>query len=334
MRIAALIPQGIVNSIYRSLVPMQALAQRGHTVHIEERNEIRNPEALFEYDAVQFMRFFQPPMQRLARRLREAGVAVVWDNDDDFSVSADVSDASLYRQRATAVMRGMVRSADAVTTPSEVLADRYRAMGNEHVAVLPNQLPEIFTRPDRVTPHPGVTIGWHAAPDRQADYERLGLRTTFERLLNRHPHLEVISVGFGLGLSSRRYRGYPLHDYGELPSVLVHFDVGLAPLVDTPFNRARSDVKLKEYGAVGTPWLASPLTPYAGLGEAQGGRLVEDDDWHDEIEELIVETDERRRLARRARLWAQGESIEHHVDAWEQTYADAIERARAAHAVR
>src|SRR5215207_5905221 len=116
MRIAALIPQGIVNSIYRSLVPMQALAQRGHTVHIEERDEIRNPEALLEYDVVQFMRFFQPPMQRLARRLREAGVAVVWDNDDDLSVSADVSDTSLYRQRATAVMPGMVRSADVVTT--------------------------------------------------------------------------------------------------------------------------------------------------------------------------------------------------------------------------
>ena len=334
MRIAALIPQGIVNSIYRSLVPLQALAQRGHSVHIEERNEIRNPEALFEYDVVQFMRFYHPEMQRLARRLKEAGVAVVWDNDDDFSASVDPRDTSLFLQRVTSAMRTMVRTADLVTTPSEVLADRYRAMGAERVTVLPNRLPPIFTRPDRVTPHPGVTIGWLAGLEHQADYEQLGLRGTFERLLNRHPHLEVISVGLGLGLSSRRYRGYESQPYGELPSFLVHFDVGLAPLIDVPFNRSRSDVKLKEYAAVGTPWLASPVAPYAHLGEEQGGRLVADDDWHRQIEALIQEADERRRLARRARLWAERESIEHHADAWEQAYAEAIERARSARAVR
>ncbi|MCX6521415.1 MAG: hypothetical protein NTZ21_12190, partial [Actinobacteria bacterium] len=28
------------------------------------------------------------------------------------------------------------------------------------------------------------------------------------------------------------------------------------------------------HAAAGTPWLASPIGPYAGMGEAQGGRLV------------------------------------------------------------
>ena len=49
-------------------------------------------------------------------------------------------------------------------------------------------------------------------------------------------------------------------------------------------NRARSNIKLKEYAAAGACWLASPIGPYVGLGEKQGGRLVA-----------------RRRLARRAR---------------------------------
>jgi glycosyltransferase involved in cell wall biosynthesis len=328
MRIAALIPQGIVNSIYRSLVPMQALAQRGHTVHIEERDDVLDAAALREYDAVQLLRFFHPGAQRLVRRLRAAGIAVVWDNDDDFT-HAEAGDKSLYIQRARAAVRTLVQSVDAVTTPSEVLADMYRRMGAEHVTVLGNQLPAIFRPSRRVTPHPGMTIGWLAMPGHETDYERLGLRDTFERLLNRHQHLEVISVGINLGLRSRRYIAYPALDYGELPDVIVHFDVGIAPLADEPFNHTRSNVKLKEYAAVGTPWLASPLTPYLGLGEEQGGRLVPDDRWHAELETMILEVDERRRLARRARIWAEGETIEQHVEGWEQTYGEAIERARA-----
>ena len=45
MRIASLVPERTIESIYRSIVPMQALAHRGHSVHVEERDEIRDPAA-------------------------------------------------------------------------------------------------------------------------------------------------------------------------------------------------------------------------------------------------------------------------------------------------
>jgi hypothetical protein len=38
--------------------------------------------------------------------------------------------------------------------------------------------------------------------------------------------------------------------------------VGIAPLLDTPFNRCKSNLKLLEYGAVGLPTIASNVTPY------------------------------------------------------------------------
>src|SRR5207249_1565318 len=73
----------------------------------------------------------------------------------------------------------------------------------------------------------------------------------------------------------------------ELPHRIGSFDIGLAPLADLPGNRARSDIKVKEYAASGVPWLASPVGPYVQLGEEQGGRLVPDDLWFEALDRLV-----------------------------------------------
>jgi glycosyltransferase involved in cell wall biosynthesis len=338
MRIASLVPERTIETIYRSLVPMQALAHRGHSVHVEERDEIRDPVALLEYDAVHVMRICHPLMVRFARRLQQRGVAVVWDNDDPrVALLQEAAKApgqdGMAAQRFFASMRSMASAADAVTTPSAALARLHAADSRREVQILPNQLPPTFKRPERVMPHPGVHIGWLAMPYHADSFEALGMRETLEHLLARHAHLSITGVGLDLGLRSRRYTHIPGIPYGSLPEHLVHFDFALAPLADTAVNQARSDVKLKEYAAAGVPWLASPTGAYAELGEQQGGRLVADGDWFAAIESLMNDADRRRVLAQRGMRWAGGETIEAHVGVWERTFQDAIAQARAPHAV-
>jgi len=338
MRIASLVPERTVESIYRSLVPMQALAHRGHSVHVEERDEIRDPSALLDYDAIHVMRICHPLMVRLARQLQRRGVAVVWDNDDQrvavLEEAARVpGQDGMAAQRFFASMRAMARTADAVTTPSEALALLHATDSRREVQILPNLLPPTFRRPERVMPHEGIHIGWLAMPNHAASFEALGMKETLEHLLARHAHLNITGVGLDLELRSRRYvhvQGIP---YGQMAESLAHFDFALAPLADIAINQARSDVKLKEYAAAGVPWLASPIGPYAGLGEEEGGRLVADGDWFSAIETLMNEPDRCRVLSQRAMRWAAGETIETHVDVWERTFQDAIAQARAPHAV-
>lgn len=261
------------------------------------------------------------------------GIGVVWDNDDD--ITAIPRESPHYRSiggpanRAKVVraVKSMVNAVDVVTTPSERLADQFRGAGAVDVRVLENYLPPDFAR---VSPrkHAGITIAWLAGLEHQLDYQRLRLKPVLEQLLQRHPDVRVLSIGLGLGLRQDRYEHRPLVEFLDLAEVLSHADIGIAPLADIPWNQARSNVKLKEYAAAGLPWLASPVAPYSGLGEKQGGQLVSDDGWLTALEDLIGDSRRRKKLSKNASKWAKGQLIDKHAHLWLQAYEDAAARAR------
>jgi glycosyltransferase involved in cell wall biosynthesis len=117
----------------------------------------------------------------------------------------------------------------------------------------------------------------------------------------------------------------------NLSRQLSAFDIGIAPLSHAvAINHTRSNIKLKEYAAVGVPWLASPIGPYTGLGEKQGGRLVPDDRWFDELDTLVRNDRARRKLAKRASRWGREQALSRNTAQWEQALSHAIARARGA----
>jgi hypothetical protein len=174
-----------------------------------------------------------------------------------------------------------------------------------------------------------VTVGWVAADEHAYDLEQLRVREALERLLARHAHVRVAAIGIALGLPADRCQHLRRVHYFDLAGHVAAWDVGIAPLADIPFNRARSDVKLKEYAAVGVPWLASPIGPYAGLGEKQGGRLVTDDRWYEELERLVTDERARRKLAKRGLKWGASKRVQTALPAWEAVVETALQRARA-----
>jgi glycosyltransferase involved in cell wall biosynthesis len=228
----------------------------------------------------------------------------------------------MFGQRALSSEQAMLRLADVVVAPTEELAGRFRAAGAADMQVVENFLPPTFQRP-RMLPNRGVTIGWAAMAEHRWDYDQLRVRDALVSLMERHLHVRVLAIGMDLAIDSPRYEWLPWQAYDALPQQLSRCDVALAPLADVPFNRTRSNVKLKEYAGAGTPWLASPIGPYAGLGEAQGGRLVADGDWAAALHGLIVDEAARRRLAANGRRWAAEEVVLEHVDELERLFEHA-----------
>jgi len=328
MRVVVVVATSIVNAVYRGML-LTELRQLGHEVDIDRDGEALDDGRVQDVDVVHVHRYSEPELRRTLRRLRDRGVAIVWDNDDDYSSSRINARGGLRVQERQANLGGMLELADLVTTTNPYLAERYRSWGAAEVAVVENYIPPNY-QADRAAvarDEDVVTIGWIGAGEHLFDLRDLELRATFQRLLDAHPNVRFATVGLALGLPAERCRNARLVEYRDLASHAASYDIGLAPIADTPFNRARSNVKLKEYAVMGVPWLASPIGPYAGLGERQGGRLVPDDRWYEELERLVLDRRARQKLAKRALKWGRSQRIDRNAREWEAALKRAVERA-------
>ena len=339
MRIAFLARPESGNGFYRGIGPMRALAERGHRVRpLPVEDDMPQPVgSLQDVDVLHIHRYCEDSAWRIAREAKAQGAAVVWDQDDNQAatprgVAYDRVWNGFEGERRLTRMRRLWRLVDLVTTPSRALAEQLEREGAPTARVIENFVPDAFLAPDR-RPHPRVTIGWTAGLEHAADVQRLPIAQVLQRLLDERDDVNVISLGLRLGLRGDRYFHIPYVPVRALTRQLAEFDVGIAPLSDIEFNRSRSNVKLKEYAAAGVPWLASPIGPYAGMGEREGGRLVPDDRWHEELTRMIEKPKDRRKLAKRGAKWVARQTLSHNVGVWEDALAAAIERSRATAAV-
>ncbi|HEX4804767.1 MAG TPA: hypothetical protein VFU94_02605 [Conexibacter sp.] len=332
MHVVAMGTDGTGGAAYRAMLPMGALGARGHrTEYLEwEQRDAPPPfEQLRQADVVHMWRLFRVPARRLAAALIEAGVAVVFDNDDDMTRvpkgSPAYSEMKLAREQVAKELGEMLRLSTLVTTTCNELAGRLRRLGANDVRIVENYVDPTFVRERRGGE--GVTIGWVAGAEHRGDLRDLRLRRTFEQLLEAHPHVSLVSVGVDLGVRSERYTHRPFIPFAELPDAIARFDLAIAPIADVSFNRVRSNIKVKEYAAAGVPWLASPIGPYKDLGEAQGGRLVVDYGWADALADLVTDHAAREALAARAAAWGRTQTVDANVGEWETVFAEAATRA-------
>jgi hypothetical protein len=333
VRIAFIADPQLPGGWYRGIGPMLALHTRGHDI-VQMWTPDRGilGERMAGCELLLIHRSHEAEILELVRHAKRRGMAVVYDNDDDMR-AIPRGDAShrdyggFAGSRAQQEIRRLLQQADLAIASSLQIAERFREYGAEHVVHIENYVPDAALNATAPSNGDRIVAGWLAGNEHHLDVDRLPLREQVARALDAHPQLIVETLGCSLKLEHERYRHVKRRDFFDLPAHLARYDIGLAPIADIPFNRARSNIKVKEYAALGRPWLASPVGPYASLGEKQGGRLVPDDGWADAIGRLVEKPRERRKLARRARKWGREQAMSANVDRWERVLMEAVVRA-------
>ena len=248
----------------------------------------------------------------LIRHCRERDIPLLYDLDDDLRhIPREHPDAKLLRPRARVVSR-LLRGATAVWVSTPALAETLTDVRDD-VRIVPNGLDERLWAawPPPTLPRQGpVRILFMGTATHDADFAIV--EPALARL--KAAFAEYVSIEL-LGVSSRpdlpvwvNRPGMPANAAASYPGFVnwmtqQHWDIGIAPLADTPFNRCKSGIKALDYAALGLPVLASDRTAYRGsLAAGPGGMLLPDDDdaWFVALSRLVRDKALRRRMAEAA----------------------------------
>lgn len=203
------------------------------------------PELNLKRPVLWFNRLFRHGTDRV-RSAKERGAAIVVDLDDNFQLEADHYLHDSWKvHRVTEQIVENFELADVVMVTNKVLADKVREI-NPNIVIVPNALPYDTGQFKRSTRFNESRVIYVAGPSHADDVKLLDFETglTVAGLL-------VRNQGYKSVVPTVRYMD--LYDGHR---------VAVAPLVDTPFNRCKSNLKLLEAGAKGLPLFASNIHPY------------------------------------------------------------------------
>ncbi len=335
LRILALTPEDITEgcAFARLATPLQALSA-AHSItyafHSISPTRVAGFGQLMrdlpQWDIVWVQRPHHYTALLLIRAARRLGKPVLVDIDDwILDLPPEHPAASLVTSSCRETIRLAIQSATALTVSTPVIAERCAALG-ARAHIVPNAVDcAQFTREPRR--EDVVTIGYCGSISHREDVSVVV--PALREVLHSHAgRVAVVSVGCPLrGLEG--VAGYTHHapvgatDYPRLLSRLA-LNVGLAPLQDNAFTRAKSDIKYLEYAATGALTIASLVAPYSGSVRGDRGVVVAADtpeSWHDAIRRAIDEPGRRDELATNAYQWVRRErSIQAAATRWETLF--------------
>jgi len=259
----------------------------------------------FRPDVIVMTRYGQPHGAVILDAFHRRGVPVVYHIDDDLLEVPDLLGAEICRrQGADDVIEArsyLLANCDLVYASTAHLAAtlqvRFPRQRVFHGIYAPYMGEMIEVREPPARAHP--LIGYMGSKGHQHDLE-LAV-PALARLLDERPTLEfevfgTIRMPLALEHFGARVRRRPVQrSYTEFLSALagLGWDIGLAPLVDVPFNRCKAPTKYIEYTACGIPVVASKVSLYEQAMPENGGLLV-DQDWYTPILEFLDDPQQRR----------------------------------------
>jgi len=321
--------------LHRQEIPTEALGKRGHGIK-QVAIGTTIPEEFMEWpDTVIFGRSYPAHYDPVKVMLdyKKRGKRVLYDMDDDFWNVASDNPSVLVGNALKDQYEGMIKVADAIITPSANLAKKFKKHFKKQVFICPNGI-DYKLYQERGHNHTDLVIGYMGAASHWKDLQLVG--EVINKLAEKYDFVFRIYGITGDALEGAMYNYKKMLDLNfqpekndyfrsaldfhammrrvqmehipfmppELhPTVLskCDFDIGIAPLQNTEFNRGKSCIKYYEYASVGTVCLASDVEPYNQECPLVAKNTFKD--WYKKLEKLIVDKEYREKECKKQMEW-------------------------------
>ena len=336
---------------FRLIWPAEVLQRQGYEVTcvlpanrhvkiiVDDDDRVTNVEVPENIDVMVLQRVTHRYLAEAVPLVREQGVAVVIDVDDDLGAIHPGNPAwqmlrpnvgnEHTRMHSWNHLAFACRHASMVTVTTPALLDRYAAHGRGRV--IPNYVPDHYLRHEHYS---SERIVWPAALHSHPD-DPSAVGNAISRLVTEGAQFGTLSTdvdgvrrAFGLPAPPLA-RDEPIA-FTDWPGAVAGIGIGIAPLADTRFNAAKSWLKPLELSALGVPWVASPRVEYERLHRLGCGLLAaKPREWYGILRRLLRDSDYRTELSESGRSVAKTLRLDDHAWRWWEAWDDALRLERA-----
>ena len=284
-----------------------------------------------DYDLIVTQRVGKPGFLLLLQWCATHGVATVVDADDAlWAIHPDNLAWKSWNggENHYEYMDQAASWVDLVTVTTDALAQRYAKHGR--VEVLPNRVPATVLEMPSIRENfpPGQVLGWSGTVATHPG----DLDTIRPVMANLNPYVRIVGDGAGVAhawaIDPERVDIVGPQPLGQYHKALSAIDVGLVPLLSSPFNKAKSSLKALEFSAMGVPVVAAGTPANRALAREVPFSVASSlQEWSSAIEELSdPQIASERGAAAREAVREKGWTIEASAELWAAAWERAVAR--------
>lgn len=310
MRIIALIHKDSGVSFHRIILPL--LLMRDTDVYIT--NNLQEKDFEKGCDLFLYNRTFAETAWPTIRKLQEQyGFKIAVDVDDWWELDPHHVLYETYANEDFATKQiHHIQQADVVLTTHERLAEVIQPY-NKNVHICPNAIPKKGQFLVEREPHYLTRLFWQGSDTHREDIGILS--KVAERLGPLSPKIKMIMSGYAenneqwhqmvMDYTAGLKHQYKLIPYTSPDAYYLAYkeaDICLVPLVNSPFNRMKSNLKVLEAANLGLPVICSQVHPYMDMPLLYARHP---NDWLKHIERLVKSRKRQKEAGRELQGWCE-----------------------------
>ena len=305
---------------YRVLNKAEQLRKHGFAVKVVNLSDFQLSMAQNASHIIIYRSPISPELLRLCHLAKEYGKPVFFDIDD-LVFDTVYTDQLSYTQGLNSVEKGnydagvrnygyMLENCDgAITSTNQLQEELYkyqskvllnRNLASDDLIAISSQYIKDYSQTSDI-----VKIGYFSGSISHNENFEL-IKPAIKQLLTKYSNVQLHIVGIlDIPQDMKPFENQIVtHDYvdwDKLPALISEVDINLAPLVDSIFNRAKSEIKWIEAALVKVPTVASKIGAFSdAVVDGETGLLATDEQWFDKLETLVLSPELRQKIAEAA----------------------------------
>ncbi|MDU5663170.1 rhamnan synthesis F family protein [Streptococcus vestibularis] len=302
---------------YRVLNKAEQLRKHGFAVKVVNLSDFQLSLAQNANHIIIYRSPISPELLRLCHLAKEYGKPVFFDIDD-LVFDTVYTDQLSYTQGLNSVEKGnydagvrnygyMLENCDgAITSTNQLQEELYkyqskvllnRNLASDDLIAISSRYIKDYSQTSDI-----VKIGYFSGSISHNENFEL-IKPAIKQLLTKYSNVQLHIVGIlDIPEDMKPFENQIVtHDYvdwDKLPSLISEVDINLAPLVDSIFNRAKSEIKWIEAALVKVPTVASKIGAFSdAIVDGETGLLATDDQWFEKLEDLVLYPELRQKIA-------------------------------------